>query len=153
MAEKRGGASDAGAAGASGGAGQGAAGGAGTGPGVPPQVREMAEKSLGQAKQAVDQYMREATRLYGAMDSSMQAAQAGARDVSQKAVGFAEANISAAFDFAQQLVRTQNPQEFLSLQQKFLQQQIERMNSQMQEIGGVAKRTTEAATSAARPKT
>jgi len=41
-------------------------------------VRQAAESTLSQAKQAVDQDIREASRLYGAMESSFEAAQSGA---------------------------------------------------------------------------
>ena len=37
-------------------------------------IRQTAEATLAQAKQAVDQYMREAVRLYGAMELSVEAA-------------------------------------------------------------------------------
>jgi len=42
-------------------------------------VRQAAETTLSQAKQAVGQYMREATRLSGAVEASAEAAQSGAR--------------------------------------------------------------------------
>src|SRR3712207_9571966 len=53
-------------------------------------VRQAAENMLSQAKQAVDQYMREATRLYGAAEASAEAAQSGTREINRKAIGFAE---------------------------------------------------------------
>ena len=64
--------------------------------------------TLAQAKQAVDQYMREAMRLYGAVESSVEAAQGGAREINRKAISFAERNVYAAFDFAQRLVRAKD---------------------------------------------
>ena len=68
-------------------------------------VRQAAENTLSQARQAVDQYMREATRLHEAAEASADAAQSGTREINRKAIGFAETNVNAAFDFAQQLVR------------------------------------------------
>jgi phasin len=121
--------------------------------GVPENVRQAAESTIAQARQAVDQYMREATRLYGAMESSVQVAQAGSRDVSRTAIGFAEENVSAALDFAQQLVRAETPQEIAALQQTFLKQQFERMKTQMQEIGDAGMRAVGEVSAAARPKT
>src|SRR5215210_9190394 len=53
-------------------------------------VRQTAENTLSQARQAVDQYMREATRLYGAVEASAEAAQSGTREINRKAIGFAE---------------------------------------------------------------
>ena len=72
--------------------------------------------------------MREATRLYGAVEASAEAAQSGAREINRKAIGFAEKNVNAAFDFAQRLVRAMDPKEIVQLQQEFLKQQVEQMS-------------------------
>src|SRR5690242_18559851 len=66
-------------------------------------VREAAESTLTQARQAVDQYMREAHRIYGAVEASSEAARSGRREINRKAIDFAEKNVHATFDFAQQL--------------------------------------------------
>jgi phasin family protein len=120
--------------------------------GVPENVRQAAETTLAQAKQAVDQYLHQATNLQEKVGSSVQAAQAGARNMNQNVWAAAEANINATFDFAQQLVRAKNPQEVVVLQQKFLQQQFERMKGQMQEIGGTTTRTATEMGAGTRPR-
>src|SRR3954471_24511693 len=114
-------------------------------------VREAAESTLTQARQAVDQYMREAHRLYGAMESSVEATQSGRRAINRKAIDFAEMNVHATFDFAQQLVRAKDPKEIVQLQHEFLQRQVEQMSSQMKELGENATQTAQSATAAARP--
>jgi phasin len=114
-------------------------------------VRQAAENTLSQAKQAVDQYMREATRLYGAMEASADAAQSGTHEINRKAIGFAETNVNATFDFAQQLVRAKDPKEIVRLQQEFLKRQVEQMSSQMKELGENAAQTAQSAGAAARP--
>jgi len=116
-------------------------------------VRQTAENTLSQARQAVDQYMREATRLYGAVEASAEAAQSGAREINRKAIDFAEKNVNATFDFAQRLVRAKDPKEIVQLQQEFLKQQVEQMSGQMKELGEHATQTAQSATAAARPKT
>jgi hypothetical protein len=55
--------------------------------GMPENLRQAAETTIAQAKQAVDQYMRQATRLQETVDTSVQAAQAGTRDINQRAHG------------------------------------------------------------------
>ena len=97
--------------------------------------------------------MREATRLYGAVEASAEAAQSGAREINRKALGFAEKNVNAAFDFAQRLVRAKDPKEIVQLQQEFLKQQVEQMSAQMKDLGEHATQTAQSATAAARPKT
>jgi phasin len=94
---------------------------------------------------------REATRLYGALESSAEAAQSGAREIDRKAIGFAEKNVNAAFDFAQQLVRAKDPKEIVQLQQEFLKRQVEQMSGQMKELGEHATQTAQSAGAAARP--
>lgn len=108
--------------------------------GVPENVRQAAETTLAQARQAIDQYLHQATNLREKVEASVQAAQAGARDINRNVLAAAEANMNATFDFAQQLVRATDPREIATLQQNFLRQQLERMSTQMQEMGGAAKR-------------
>lgn len=96
--------------------------------------------------------MREAHRLYGAMESSVEATQSGRRAINGKAIDFAEMNVHATFDFAQQLVRAKDPKELVQLQQEFLKRQVEQMNSQIKELGEQATETTRSATEALRPK-
>ncbi len=116
-------------------------------------IRQTAENTLSQARQAGDQYMREATRRYGTMEASAEAAQSGTREINRKAIGFAETNVNAAFDFAQQLVRAKDPKEIVQLQQEFLRRQVEQMSSQMKELGENATQTAQSAGAAARSQT
>ena len=97
--------------------------------------------------------MREATRLYGAMEASADAAQSGTHEINRKAIGFAETNVNATFDFAQQLMRAKDPKEIVQLQQEFLRRQVEQMSSQMKELGEQVTQTAQTASAAAaRPK-
>jgi phasin family protein len=119
-------------------------------------VRNAAETTLAKAQEAVTQYMKETTRVFSAVDSTAQATQAGARDMTQRAVGYAETNIAAVFDFARQLLHAKDPQEFLKLQQGFVQKQAESLGAQIREMGstvaGTASRAASRATSEAAPK-
>ena len=99
------------------------------------QVRDIAERSLTEAKRAVDEYMEAAKRAAASVEGSVQAAQATASDVNRKAITFAEANVDAAFDFAERLIRCKDPKEILSLQQEFARAQMEQFNRQMRELG------------------
>ena len=116
---------------------------AGSAQGIPQNMRDMAETSVAQAKRAVEQYFEAAHRALETVESSTEAAQAGARDLRTKAVDFAESNIRGAFDFAERLVRAQNLQEIVSLQQEFLRQQTQQMSRQMQELGSPSQGTAE----------
>jgi phasin family protein len=108
---------------------------------VPEHVRQAAETRIAQAKQAIDQCLRQVTNLQEKVETSAQSVQAGARTMNQTVLAAAEANINASFDFAQQLVRAKDPQEIVTLQQTFLQQQLERLKDQIEEVAGMARRT------------
>ena len=131
---------------------QGSTTGSTSGIGVPEHVRQAAEASIAQAKQAVDQCLRQATNFQEKTETSAQSVRAGARAMNQNVLAAAEANIHASFDFAQQLVRAKDPQEIVTLQQKFLQQQLARLQDQMEQMGSTARRTTEKASAGARPE-
>ena len=118
----------------------------GKGQGIPQSMREMAEQSVIQARHALEEYMAAAQRAMSAMEGSAQAAQAGARDASRKAVEYAETNVGAAFDLAERLVRAQDMREIVALQQEFLRTQMERFGAQMRELGELATRTATDAT-------
>jgi phasin len=123
-----------------------------SGGGIPQSIREMAESSVAQAKQAFEQFMEATHRTFETAEKSAQAAQVSTRELRTRAVDFAEANVAAAFDLAQRLVNAKDTQEIVSLQQEFLSRQLERMKQQMQELGGQAASEITAAGKANKPK-
>ena len=116
-------------------------------------VRNAAETTLEKAQEAVTRYMKEATKVFSAVESTAQATQAGARDMTQKAANYAERNIAAAFDFARELLHARDPQEFLKLQQSFVQRQAESLGAQIREMGSTVASTASRATSRATSET
>ena len=118
----------------------------GRGRDVPQSMREVAEQSVSQARRALEEYMSAAQRAMTAVEGTTQAAQAGMRDASRKAVEYAETNVGATFDFAERLVRAQDMREIVALQQEFLRTQMERFGAQMRELGDLAARTASDAT-------
>jgi phasin len=109
-------------------------------------MRSAAETTLTKAQEAVDQYMKEASRVFATVEATADATRTGAHDLTKKAVGHAEANIAAAFDLAKQLLKARDPQEFFKLQQSFARKQAESLGAQMREMGSAV---ANAATSAA----
>ena len=117
---------------------------------VPTQMRQFAEQSLEQARKAVDGFLTTAQKTAATLETQANAAQSGAKDVGQKAMGFAEQNIANSFEFAQKLVRAKDIQEVMALQQEYLQSQMKAMSAQAKDLGSTA---TKAAMDAAKPKT
>jgi hypothetical protein len=115
-------------------------------------MRNAAETTLVKAKEAVDQYMKEASRVFSSVEETAQATRAGGHDVAKKAVSYAETNIAAAFEFAKELLNAKDAQEFLKLQQGFVQKQAEILGNQMREMSSAVANSAASATAKTRGK-
>ena len=102
---------------------------------MPPEMRTFTEKSVEQARQAVDGYITAAQRALGAWDDQAQTARKGAKDIGQKMFAFAERNIASSFDLAQRLVRARDVDEMLKLHGDYVATQMKTFADQAQELG------------------
>lgn len=102
---------------------------------VPPEMRTFAEKSVEQARQAFDGFISAAHHAMSAFEGQAETARKGARDVSEKAMTFAERNMASAFAFAHDLVRARDLQEVLRLQADYIRHQMEALTEQARELG------------------
>jgi phasin len=98
-------------------------------------MRAIAESSVEQAKQAVAGFISAAQRTVSALEGQAETARQGAKDVGEKAMDFAERNITSSFDFAQKLVRAKDVQEMLALQAAYIQSQMRVLAEQAKELG------------------
>jgi phasin len=105
---------------------------------VPAEMRDFAEKSVEQARKAIDGFMGAAQRTVDTFDTSSNTMQSSAKDMTRRTLSYAEQNIAAAFDLAQRLVRARDVQEAMQLQADFVRSQMTAMQSQMKEFGSVA---------------
>ena len=101
------------------------------------KMREMAQTTLDKAKEAVSKYMVESQKLREKADTSVRATYSTAKEMNEKAVAFAEANVAAGFELAQRLLQAKGPQEMGAVYQSHLKEQMERMNAQFRELGNV----------------
>ena len=108
---------------------------------IPPEMRAIAERSVEQAKQAVEGFISAAQRTVSALEGQAETARKGAKDVSGKAMGFVEQNVATSFDFAQKLVRAKDLQEMLELQATFIRTQMQALSEQAKELGQSAGKT------------
>jgi phasin len=108
---------------------------------IPPEMRAIAEKSVEQAKQAVEGFISAAQRTVSALEGQAETARKGAKDVSGKAMGFVEQNVATSFDFAQKLVRAKDLQEMLELQASYIRTQMQALTEQAKELGQSAGKT------------
>jgi hypothetical protein len=102
---------------------------------IPPQIREMAEKNVEQARAAYGQFMDFLTQAMNAWQQSAPGAQTiGFKAVQDKAIAFAKENAERSFGLASDLARANDVQEVLTLQSRYAQTQIQTFGLQAQQI-------------------
>lgn len=107
---------------------------------IPTQVREIAEKSVDQARKAFDGLVQAAQKAAGTVEGSTSTLTASAKDVNAKVLSYAEANIGANFDFAANLAKAKDFNEIIKLQTDFVQAQLAKYTEQAKELGAVAQK-------------
>jgi phasin len=113
---------------------------------IPTEMRNLADKSVEQAKTAFDSFMTAAQRTVSTWEGQVSNVQGKAKDVTGKALGFAEENVAASFDYAQKLVRARDVEEVMRLHAEYLQNQMQLLQRQANELGGTATRSATART-------
>jgi phasin len=102
---------------------------------VPGDMREFAQKSVDQARKAFEGFISAAQKATDAVTTAGESLRENAKHMSTQSLGYAEQNVTAAFDFAAKLVQVKDPQEAFALQSEFLKTQIQKMQEQAKEIG------------------
>jgi hypothetical protein len=101
------------------------------------KMREMAQTTLDKARDAVSKYMAESQKIREKADSSIRASYSTAKEMNEKAVAFAEANVIAGFELAQRLLQAKDPQEMSLVYQNHLKEQMEKLNAQFRELASL----------------
>ncbi len=115
---------------------------------LPPEMRALAERSVEQARQAFDGFISAAHHAVTALEGQAETARKGAKDITEKAMGFAQQNIASSFELAQQLVQAKDVQEVVRLQSDYVRKQIQVLTEQARVLG---ESTGKAAKDAATP--
>lgn len=111
---------------------------------IPTDMRAFAEKSVEQARQAFDSFVSAANEAVSSMEGRAAAAQAGAKDVGRKAIGFAEQNVAASFELARKLVRAKDVDEVMRLHADYVKEQMQALSEQAKALGESASRMAQA---------
>ncbi|MES0809753.1 phasin [Roseibium sp. SCPC15] len=119
---------------------------------VPEQMRDFAEKSVDQARKAFDDFMGATHKAVTNVEDSANAVQAGAADANKKALNYAEEHVNAAFKFAQELVKADNVEDMMKLQQNYLRGQMEALGEQAREFSNSATKAVQDVAKAAQKK-
>jgi len=104
---------------------------------IPKEMRDMAERNVEQARSAHTQLMDVARQAQSMMVHSQAAAAAGALEVQQRAMSFAEQNMNESFNFAAKLASASDLESAMALQQQFAQKQFAACGEQTQELSAL----------------
>jgi phasin len=116
---------------------------------IPQNMKDMAEAGFDQARKAFDNFISAAHKTASQFEEQGAAAQASAKEIGAKAVGFAETNIKASLDYAERLLRAKDLPEVLKLNTEHVQEQMRTLTEQASEMGQAV---TRAAMDATKPK-
>lgn len=116
---------------------------------IPKEMRSMAEASFEQARRAFEKFVAGAQATAGSMEERGESVRAGAKDISAKAISYAEKNVQASLDYAQSLLQAKDVAEIMRLHTEYVQAQMRSLAEQASEMGQIVSR---AAMDAATPK-
>jgi phasin len=109
----------------------------------------MAEASFDQARKAFENFLSSAQQTASTFEGKGATVRAGAKDISAKAIAYAEKNVAASLDYAQQLLHAKDLAEVMRLHSEYVQSQMKSLAEQASEMGQIVSR---AAMDAAKPK-
>ncbi len=116
---------------------------------IPKEMRSMAEASFEQARKAFDSFIGSAQQTATSLGGKGEAARASAKDISTKAISYAEKNVQASLAYAQSLIHAKDLSEVMRLHTEYVQAQMKALAEQASEMGQTV---TKAAMDVAKPK-
>jgi len=117
---------------------------------IPKEMRAMAEASFDQARKTFEKFLAGAQSAAGTIEERGATVRAGAKDISSKAIAYAEKNVQTSLDYAQSLLKAKDLTEVMRLHSEYVQGQMRALAEQASEMGQIVSR---AAMDAAKPKT
>ena len=116
---------------------------------IPNDMRSMADASFDQARKTFEKFVAGAQATAGSIEERGATVRAGAKDITAKAMGYAEKNVQASLDYAQSLLHAKDLTQVMRLHADFVQSQMRSLAEQASEMGQIVGR---AAMDAAKPK-
>jgi phasin len=105
---------------------------------IPAAFREMAEKSVSQAKETYEKMKTAAEEATDVLEGTYATATKGVSDYGLKVIEAARENTNAAFDFATQLMTVKSISEVVELSTAHGRKQFETVTAQTKELAAIA---------------
>jgi len=116
---------------------------------IPKEMRSMADAGVEQARRAFEKFLASAEATAGSLEERGATVRASAKDVTAKAMTYAEKNMQASLDYAQSLAHAKDLSEIMRLHGEYVQSQMRALMEQAGEMGQIVGR---AAMEVAKPK-
>lgn len=116
---------------------------------IPKDMRSMAEASFEQARKAFEQFVTNAKDTAGKIEERNATVRAGAKDLSSKALSYAEKNVQSSLDYAEALLKAKDLSDVMRLHSEYVQGQMRSLAEQASAMGQAVSR---AAMDAVKPK-
>lgn len=113
------------------------------------EMRSMAEAGFEQARKTFEKFVSGAQQAASSLEARGDAARANAKDISARAMSFAEKNVQASLDHAQQLLQAKDLPDVMRIHSEYVQAQMRNLAEQASEM---TQAVSKAAMDAARPK-
>jgi phasin len=104
------------------------------------EFRDLAEKSTLQAKENYDKLKNATEEVSGGLKDAYETATKGTHDYGIRLIEAGRTNLSAAFDYATELLSAQSPSEAIQLSTAQLRKQLETLSEQSQELATLAQK-------------
>ena len=104
---------------------------------IPDQMRDVAEKSVSQARKAFTDFMEATQSAVAKAEGSAKTLTESAAEANRQALAFVEENIAASLALAQRIVQARTVEEVTALQQEYLRHQLAAAAEQGRNLGEV----------------
>jgi len=101
----------------------------------PEAVRELAERNVEQARNAYNQFLDMARKVQDTLATSQGAMTSSVAEMQSQVSKFAEQNIQASFAFATELSRARDLRDYMEIQQRYAQKQMQAFAHQAHVLG------------------
>jgi len=116
---------------------------------IPKEMRSMADASFEQARKTFEKFLVSAQATAGSLEERGATVREGAKDITAKAMVYAEKNVQASLDYAQSLLHAKDLNHVMRLHSDYVQSQMRSLAEQASEMGQIVGR---AAMEATKPK-
>lgn len=102
---------------------------------IPEAMRDMAERNVDQARSAYGQFLEMARQAQDLVSKSSDTMAQSAREIQIKAMRYAEQNMEANFAFVGDLAKARDFRDYMEIQSRHAQRQMQTYSEQAQELG------------------